>query len=207
MDDAFRQMVATRVGYDPVAIITPGDPGYVLLNTNFQIVTVSELEAYAWHWNTIDKVFAVTAITAGEGQDQYQGKILLDQENIEVTRVHQNGFNLNYDRLGKELLLWKYDANVVDITVRGQWLCETQQWPELFREAIVNRLAGLLAGSLMQRTNVADWFDSRANVFLERLRGIDSRQQTNQRIYATQIATARRTPYTSLRKPTGVNSG
>lgn len=206
MDTAFLQAVATRVGYDPAQITDTNDPAYVLVDTNFQLEVVSEIENYPWKWNTQDKVFVPTAPVVGAGQEQYQGIVTVDDGLVRIERVHQVGYDLRYDRLNQDLLFWEYDENV-DITVRGQWYCEPQLWPEMFRKAIRDRIASILAASLMQRTSAADWLNGQADASILKLKQADSQQQTVVRIPGSRIAQRRRTPYTSPTSPRGKADG
>lgn len=201
MDDAFRNIVAGRIGYDRTAINTPGDPGYELCCDNFSLIVSQELERN-WWWNTQTKVFTPAAPAADSGLEAYAGVVTLDAGVAFIRRVHQNNRELRYDRQGALLLLWRYDANQ-DVSVEGGWLCEVERWPELFREAIVSRIASLLALNLQQRadkfTALNEWADRR----LEKLVAIDSQQQTTKRIRTNRIAAARNTSYTSIHRPRG----
>lgn len=206
MDDAFLKAVATRVGYSPDQIIDTGDPGYRLVDANFQLEVVAEIENYPWKWNTQDKVFLPTAPVVGEGQEQYQGIVTVDDGLVRIEKVHQYGNDLRYDRMNQTLLIWNYSEDE-DITVRGQWYCEPQLWPEMFRKAMRDKLASILAGSLMLRMDVAQYLEQAAEASLLKLKTSDSQQQTTPRVRGRRIAARRRTPYTSPGAPRGKADG
>lgn len=201
MDAAFRAAVASRVGYDPVAIELTTDPARQLLEANFNLLTISEMELYPWHWNERDMEVALETLDAEH--DMYGGVVTVPDPIVRIHSVWQNGYTLRYDRLAKLLYLWMIDNEDDPIIIRGQSLCSVAMWPETFREAMVNRCAALIATALMQRASVGEYFDKRAAFALDRLRLADSQQQTTRRMAPSRFARARHTARTTGGSPLG----
>jgi hypothetical protein len=169
------------IGANPISDFDEGSTEATVADNVYEMIVASALTRYRWRFATGQ--IALSRLASGpvaRWDAAYQKPTDPMLLAIHAVTVLDNPiqFDIYEDKIYCDAAT--DDIVVMDYTYRSG----TADWPPYFIRALVYDLAGVFAGSIAQKGELADHYENRAEFYYQKASNVEAQQRTTKRINA-----------------------
>ena len=175
------------IGADPIAAFDGSSRGAIVAEHIYDEVVEDVLVDTPWSFATAQENLShLSEAPSSIWTDQWQ----IPPEALLIRRVTLNDTDIDYEIHGDKIFTLVDESNTLTMTFNFRAL--EQDWPPYFRFAVELKLASTFAMAIAGKPDMADDFETRAQIALRKARSNDGQADTAAAITTNRFILARR---------------
>ena len=167
------------IGANPISDFDEGTTESKVAKNIYETIVEASLSRYRWRFTSGQQTLArLAAVPVARFDSAYQIPAEPKLLNLHAVTIISN--TIEFDIYEDKIFC---NATVDDIVIADYtYRAATNTWPPYYVRAVIYDLAGIFAGAIAQKGDLAEHYETRAEFFYVKAQNIESQQRTTKRI-------------------------